>query len=97
MLEIPRRVSLTSQIAAALRKGIEEGVWKEYPRGEHRLGDTFQASRLSVRAALRMLAKDGWCEIRQGRRTRLRAKSARRRSGGHRLASQTSRSDFRTS
>ncbi len=84
MLEIPRRISLTSQIAAALRKGIEEGVWEEYLPGERRLCDTFQASRPTVRAALRTLAKDGWCEIRQGRRTRLRAKPARRRILSHR-------------
>ncbi|MEO6873973.1 MAG: GntR family transcriptional regulator, partial [Opitutaceae bacterium] len=84
MLEIPRRISLTSQIAAAIRKGIEEGVWEEYLPGERRLCETFQASRPTVRAALRALAKDGWFEIRQGRRNRLRSKPTRRRSPPHR-------------
>ncbi len=78
MLEIPRRISFSSQIAAAIRKGIEEGTWADYLPGERRLCETFQASRPTVRAALRSLAKDGWFEIRQGRRNRLRTGTAGR-------------------
>lgn len=78
MLEIPRRISLSAQIAAAISKGIEEGVWEEYLPGERRLGEIFQASRPTVRAALHSLAKDGWFEINQGRRNRLRRGSVRR-------------------
>jgi DNA-binding LacI/PurR family transcriptional regulator len=85
MLEIPRRISFSSQIAAAIRKGIEEGTWVDYLPGERRLCETFQASRPTVRAALHSLAKDGWFEIRQGRRNRLRAaKSGRARLPPHR-------------
>ncbi len=79
MLEIPHRVSLPSQIAAAIRKGIEDGVWEEFLPGERRLCETFQASRPTVRAALSLLARDGLFEIQQGRRNRLRTNSARRR------------------
>jgi DNA-binding LacI/PurR family transcriptional regulator len=78
MLEIPRRLSLSAQIAAAIGKGIEEGVWEEYLPGERRLCEVFQASRPTVRAALHSLAKDGWFEIRQGRRNRLAGAAARR-------------------
>ena len=72
MLEIPRRISLSTQVAAAIRKGIEDGVWEEFLPGERRLCDLFQVSRPTVRAALHTLAKDGWFEIAQGRRNRLR-------------------------
>jgi DNA-binding LacI/PurR family transcriptional regulator len=72
MLEIPRRISFSAQIAAAIRKGIEHGAWADYLPGERRLCETFQASRPTVRAALRSLEKDGWFEIRQGKRNRLR-------------------------
>lgn len=78
MLEIPRRISLSSQIAAAIRKGIEHGVWKDSLPGERRLCATFQASRPTVRAALASLAKEGWFEIRQGRPNRLRRGAAQR-------------------
>lgn len=78
MLEIPRRISLSSQIAAAIRKGIEDGVWADCLPGERRLCETFQASRPTVRAALATLAKDGWFEIQQGRPSRLRPQGRRR-------------------
>lgn len=78
MLEIPRRISLSSQIAAAIRKGIEDRVWVDYLPGERRLCETFQASRPTVRAALGALAKDGWFEIQQGRRNRIRARGRSR-------------------
>jgi DNA-binding LacI/PurR family transcriptional regulator len=72
MLEIPRRVSLSSQIASAIRKGIEDGLWEDYLPGERRLCELFQTSRPTVRTALHALAKDGWFEISHGRRSKLR-------------------------
>lgn len=78
MLEIPRRISLSSQIAAAIRKGIEDGVWEGSLPGERRLCELFQASRPTVHSALRLLAKEGWFDIRPGRRNQLRATTPRR-------------------
>ena len=78
MLEIPRRISLSSQIAAAIRKGIEDGVWDGTLPGERRLCELFQASRPTVHSALRALAKDGWFEIRPGRRNQLQPHGSRR-------------------
>jgi DNA-binding LacI/PurR family transcriptional regulator len=78
MLEIPRRISLSSQIAAAIRKGIEDGVWDGTLPGERRLCELFQASRPTIHAALRALAKEGLFEIRPGRRNQLRPQAARR-------------------
>ena len=34
MLESPRRISLSSQVAAAIRKRFEDGVWKDFLPGE---------------------------------------------------------------
>jgi len=78
MLEIPRRISLSSQIAAAIRKGIEDGVWDGSLPGERRLCELFQASRPTIHSALRALAKDGWFEIRPGSRNRLLPRGSRR-------------------
>jgi len=86
MLEIPRRLSLPTQIATAIRKGIEDGVWEEFLPGERRLCDLFQASRPTVRAALHALAKDGWFEISQGRRNRIRSGGVRRDRGAPKRA-----------
>src|SRR4051812_33328030 len=78
MLEIPRRISLSSQIASAIRKGIEDGVWDGTLPGERRLCELFQASRPTVHSAMRALAREGWFDIRPGRRNQLRARGARR-------------------
>jgi DNA-binding LacI/PurR family transcriptional regulator len=78
MLEIPRRISLTSQIAAAIRKGIEDGVWDGSLPGERRLCELFQASRPTIHGAMRALAKEGWFEIRPGRRNQIRTHGSRR-------------------
>ena len=63
MLEVPKRLSLPSQVAAAIRKGIEENLWAKYLPGERRLSDLLQVSRPTVRAALHLLAKEGWFQI----------------------------------
>ena len=73
VLEIPRRLSLSGQTAAAIRKALGENVWQEFLPSERRLCDMFQVSRPTIRTALRQLAQDGLIEIRQGRRNRLLA------------------------
>ncbi len=73
VLDLPRRLSLSAQTAAAIRKAVAERMWEEYLPSERRLCELFQVSRPTVRAALRQLAKSGLIEIRQGRRNRLLA------------------------
>lgn len=70
-LDIPRRLSLSSQAAAAIRKGITKGIWEEYLPSERRLCEMFQVSRPTIRTALHQLSKEGLVDIRQGRRNRL--------------------------
>lgn len=72
-LDIPKRLSLSSQAAASIRKGIIEGTWVDYLPSERRLCETFQVSRPTIRSALHQLAKEGLLDIRQGRRNRLLA------------------------
>jgi DNA-binding LacI/PurR family transcriptional regulator len=68
---LPRRHSLAGQSADAMRRAIAEGVWRESLPSERRLCEIFQVSRPTIRTALQALARDGWIEIRQGRRIRL--------------------------
>src|SRR5260221_7762046 len=71
-LGLPQRVSLTAQVAAAVRRGIEQGTWREVIPGERRMCELFQVSRPTVRAAFRLLAKEGVLEIHHGRSNRIR-------------------------
>lgn len=69
--DIPKRNSLATQAAVSIRKAIEEGTWQEHLPSERRLCEMLQVSRPTIRTALRMLAKNGLIEIRQGRRNKL--------------------------
>ena len=71
VLDIPKRLSLSGQTAAAIRKAIGENFWQEFLPSERRLCETFQVSRPTIRTALQQLAVEGLIEIRQGRRNRL--------------------------
>src|SRR5688572_25456917 len=71
MFDIPKRLSLTSQVAASIRKCIEENYWEEHLPGERRLSEMFQVSRPTVRMALHSLEKEGLLQIEQGKRNRM--------------------------
>ncbi|MFO1447168.1 MAG: GntR family transcriptional regulator [Opitutaceae bacterium] len=77
VLDLPKRVSLSAQTAAAIRKGAEKGVWQDTLPSERRLCNLFQVSRPTVRSALQQLAKEGLVLIRQGKRNRLVAGPAK--------------------
>ena len=69
--DIPRRLSLSAQAAASIRKAVDDGTWKEYLPSERRLCELLQISRPTIRTALHLLAREGLLDIRQGRRNRL--------------------------
>ena len=69
--EIPKRLSLAAQAAAAIRKAIEDGAWQDYLPNERRLCELLQVSRPTIRTALHIVAKEGLIGIHQGRRNRL--------------------------
>ena len=83
LLEALNRATLSTQAAAAIRKAVEEGLWREHLPGERRLCEYFQVSRPTIRVALQELAREGLVEIRQGRRNRLieQSRGAGRMSG----------------
>lgn len=70
-IDIPVRSSLSGQVAASLRKGIEQETWEGYLPSERRLCELFHVSRPTIRAGLRMLAKAGLVEIKHGRKVRI--------------------------
>ena len=72
-IDLPQRHSLTAQSAAAIRKAIGTGVWRDALPSERRLCELLQVSRPTIRAALRLLAAEGRIEIKHGRRNRLLA------------------------
>ena len=76
--QLPQRIYLTTQVAAALRRGIEDGAWKGVLPGERRLCELFQVSRPTVRAALGVLQQERLLEIRHGRKNRICPRSKKK-------------------
>jgi len=71
LLDIPVRASVAVSVAAALRKAISTGSWKEFLPTERRLSEMLQVSRPTLRIALHLLAKEGLLEIIPGKGTKL--------------------------
>lgn len=71
VLDLPKRVSLSVQTAAAIRKAVSDDVWQGFLPNERRLCELLQVSRTTIRAALHRLAKEGLIEIHHGRRNRI--------------------------
>jgi LacI family transcriptional regulator len=69
---IPQRISLVAQTGDLLKRGIQAGVWKDQLPGEVALCQQLQVSRVTLRAALQQLQREGWCTAGQGRRRRIR-------------------------
>ncbi len=69
--DIPKRISLTSQVFAYIRKRMETGEWQDYLPSERSLCDMLQVSRPTIRTALHQLGKEGLLDIKRGRRSRL--------------------------
>jgi LacI family transcriptional regulator len=68
---IPKRSSLVAQTAAILRESMQAGVWQDLLPGEHELCARFQVSRVTLRAALLQLRREGWFREQQGKRRRI--------------------------
>jgi DNA-binding LacI/PurR family transcriptional regulator len=71
MHSLPKRSSLVAQAAAFLREGIQAGVWQDSLPGEHELCERLQVSRVTLRAALVQLGREGWFKNQQGRRRKI--------------------------
>lgn len=89
--DLPRRLTLSAQTAAAIRKAVGENTWQEFLPSERRLCEMFQVSRPTIRTALRQLAKEEVIEIRHGQRNRLLASGVRTTAPRSRLVVLVSR------
>jgi DNA-binding LacI/PurR family transcriptional regulator len=68
MNRLPQRVSLVSQTAGILRDELLSGAWARWLPGEHDLCSKLQVSRVTLRAALAQLEREGLLKGGQGRR-----------------------------
>jgi DNA-binding LacI/PurR family transcriptional regulator len=78
--QIPQRVLLSVQVAAALRAAIGQGQWVEVLPSERQLSEQLHVSRPTVRAALRILAQEGGIVLEKNRRPRIASPRARSNS-----------------
>ena len=69
--ELPRRLSLVTQTARALRENLRSGLWGEQLPGERELCARLQVSRPTLRAALDELQRDGWLDVTSRKRRRI--------------------------
>lgn len=71
-----------AQTATVLRTEIGAGRWQQCLPGEHELCALLHVSRVTLRAALAQLQREGWLRARQGRRREIVAPAGERRPTG---------------
>lgn len=74
---LPQRISLVSLTAQSLRESMQAGHWHGHLPGERELCERLQVSRHTLRAALHELERDGFLEVtnRQRRRIKIAVKA----------------------
>ena len=70
-MQVPQRASLLKQVLEILRQNLRDGLWPEFMPSERILADELQVSRPTVRAALKVLHREGVIRISQGKQTRV--------------------------
>jgi len=71
---LPQRHSLVTQTVQSLREGIRTGHWQTHLPPERELCALLQVSRPTLRAALDELLREGWFDVSQRQRRRIRAR-----------------------
>lgn len=77
-IHVPRRASLVAQTVSILRTEIQAGRWQQRLPGEHELCGHLHVSRVTLRAALAQLEREGWLRASQGRPREIIARQSRR-------------------
>lgn len=75
MTEIPKRLTLVAQTADILRGDIQRGEWTDTLPGEIPLCERLQVSRITLRAALKILQREGLIEVQKGHQRRITPKA----------------------
>lgn len=71
MIEVPKRPSLAEQVVEILRKGLDAGEWSQQLPSERSLSRQLQVSRPTLRAALKLLHREGLVKMKHGRQTQI--------------------------
>jgi DNA-binding LacI/PurR family transcriptional regulator len=80
---LPHRITLASQTAQSLRESIQAGHWQGHLPGEREMCARLQVSRQTLRVALDELQREGWLEVTDRKRRRIKAKRAARGTAPH--------------
>jgi DNA-binding LacI/PurR family transcriptional regulator len=80
-MQIPKRITLVSQTAEALRQEIAAGNWRDHLPGERVLAGQLQIARVTLRTAIQQLRREGLIQI-AGQRYRVRKPTAARAPRG---------------
>ena len=86
MKQLPHKTSLVSQTAAILREEILSGAWEKWLPGEHELCAELQVSRVTLRAALDQLRREGRVRSSRGKRREVVNAPKRRASSSREVA-----------
>lgn len=81
----PQRTSLVSLTAQSLRDSMESGHWQGHLPGERELCTRLQVSRHTLRAALNELQRDGWIEVAERQRRRIKTTGTCQRTAHSRV------------
>ena len=77
MTPLPKRITLAAQVTEVLRRGIKTREWQGRLPSEKDLAEHLQVSRMTLRAGMKILRREGMIKIAKGRRTQIVAEGKR--------------------
>ncbi len=85
--QVPRKPTLVAQTVSVLREEIQQGRWRQWLPGENELCGQLHVSRVTLRAALKELQREGMLRTSQGRRREVvpQSRTRSRQTANHRV------------